>query len=64
MAEQRHHKTYVDKDPPIIGKKGDQRRPVPIALPVTLALAAIGSTVVTTAVPSIVKNLGGFTIFP
>ena len=66
MTAQQHHHTYVDESEvaPAPGRRGDPRRNVLIALLVTLALAAIDSTVVTTAVPSIVKNLGGFTIFP
>lgn len=64
MSALEHHNTYVDSDAPPVGRKGDPRRPILIALLVTLALAAIDSTVVTTAVPSIVKDLGGFTIFP
>src|SRR5665213_946627 len=42
----------------------DARTPVLAALVMTLALAALDSTVVTTAVPSIVHNLGGFNLFP
>lgn len=42
----------------------DARTPVLAALVMTLALAALDSTVVTTAVPSIVHDLGGFSLFP
>jgi EmrB/QacA subfamily drug resistance transporter len=64
MAALEHHNTYVGDGGAPVGRKGDHRRPILVALLVTLALAAIDSTVVTTAVPSIVKDLGGFTIFP
>jgi EmrB/QacA subfamily drug resistance transporter len=42
----------------------DARTPVLIALMITMTLAAVDSTVVTTAVPSIVRDLGGFSLFP
>src|SRR5665213_386435 len=42
----------------------DARTPVLAALVMTLEFAALDSTVVTTAVPSIVPNLGGFNLFP
>src|SRR5579863_7603104 len=45
-------------------RRRDPRTPVLAALVMTLALAALDSTVVTTAVPSIVHNLGGFSLFP
>src|SRR6202522_295499 len=40
------------------------RRPVLIALMVTIGLAALDNTIVSTAVPSIVRGLGGFSEFP
>jgi EmrB/QacA subfamily drug resistance transporter len=46
------------------GSRGDPRRAVLIALMITLSLAALDSTVVTTAVPSVVHDLGGFNLFP
>ena len=46
------------------GGRGDPRRAILIALMMTMALAALDSTVVTTAVPSVVHDLGGFTLFP
>lgn len=46
------------------GRRGDPRRAVLAALMMTLALAALDTTVVTTAVPSIVRDLGGFSLFP
>ena len=46
------------------GGRGDPRRPVLIALMMTLSLAALDSTVVTTAVPSVVRDLGSFSLFP
>jgi EmrB/QacA subfamily drug resistance transporter len=42
----------------------DTRTPVLIALMITMTLSAVDSTVVTTAVPSIVRDLGGFSLFP
>ncbi|MEO7017210.1 MAG: MDR family MFS transporter [Leifsonia sp.] len=41
-----------------------ERGPVLIALMLTTGLVAIDSTILATAVPSIVKDLGGFTQFP
>ncbi len=64
MSIDDHDKKIAETYQPKAGHKGDPRRPILVALLVTLALAAIDSTVVTTAVPSIVKDLGGFTIFP
>src|SRR5487761_85345 len=39
------------------------RRPVLIALMVTMALAAMDSTIVSTAIPQVVADLGGFSLF-
>ncbi|MGN5733955.1 MFS transporter [Arthrobacter psychrochitiniphilus] len=41
-----------------------ERGPVLLALMVSMALVALDSTVLATAVPSIVENLGGFASFP
>ena len=41
-----------------------ERRPLLIALLVTTGLTAVDTTIVSTAVPSIVRNLGGFSEFP
>lgn len=41
-----------------------QRGPVLIALMVSTALVALDSTIIATAVPSVVKDLGGFSQFP
>lgn len=41
-----------------------ERGPILIALMVTTGLVAIDSTILATAVPSIVKDLGGFSSFP
>ncbi|TRW46097.1 MFS transporter [Georgenia yuyongxinii] len=41
-----------------------ERGPVLVALMLTTALVAIDSTIVATAVPSIVDDIGGFTSFP
>jgi len=40
------------------------RNPVLVALLLTLGIAALDNTVVSTAIPSIVRNLGGFSEFP
>jgi multidrug resistance protein len=39
------------------------RRPVLIALMVTMALSAMDNTIVSTAIPQVVRDLGGFTLF-
>src|SRR5580765_5242219 len=41
-----------------------ERGPVLIALMLSTALVAIDSTIIATAVPSIVKDIGGFAQFP
>ena len=41
-----------------------ERGPVLVALMLTTALVALDSTIIATAVPSIVRDLGGFTQFP
>lgn len=46
------------------GSRHDPRTAVLAALIMSTALTALDSTVVTTAVPSIVRNLGGFDLFP
>ncbi|HEY5273450.1 MAG TPA: MDR family MFS transporter [Acidimicrobiales bacterium] len=40
------------------------RRPILIALMVTIGIAALDNTIVSTAIPSIVRGLGGFSEFP
>jgi EmrB/QacA subfamily drug resistance transporter len=39
------------------------RRPVLIALMVTMALSAMDNTIVSTAIPQVVRDLGGFSLF-
>jgi hypothetical protein len=39
------------------------RRPVLIALMTAMALAAMDTTIVSTAIPQIVRDLGGFSLF-
>jgi EmrB/QacA subfamily drug resistance transporter len=39
------------------------RRPILIALMVTMALSAVDNTIVSTALPQVVRDLGGFTLF-
>ena len=41
-----------------------ERGPILIAIMVTTGLVAIDSTILATAVPTIVKDLGGFASFP
>jgi MFS family permease len=41
-----------------------QRGPVLIALMLSMGLAALDATIVATAIPQIVSNLGGFSLFP
>jgi EmrB/QacA subfamily drug resistance transporter len=52
-----------DEAPAAVGFRS-QRGPVLIALMLSSALVAIDSTIIATAVPSIVKDLGGFSQFP
>ncbi len=50
--------------PGVPGVRRDaHRRPVLIALMVTMALSAMDNTIVATAVPQVVRDLGGFTLF-
>ena len=49
---------------PDSGAPPDRRKRVLFALMLTLALAAMDATIVGTAVPSIVADLGGFSLFP
>src|ERR1700757_1439695 len=44
--------------------EADNRGAVVAALMLTIGLAAIDSTIVATAVPQIVADLGGFSLFP
>lgn len=46
------------------GTGGRGRRPVLVGLLLSTALAAMDATIVATAVPSIVADLGGFALFP
>ena len=39
------------------------RRPILIALMVTMGLSAMDNTIVATAIPQVVHDLGGFTLF-
>ena len=58
--------TSVEPAPAIAqaGGKSDPRRPILFALMLSTGLAALDTTVVATAIPSIVRDLGGFAIFP
>jgi EmrB/QacA subfamily drug resistance transporter len=53
-----------DLGPPAERATAVSRRPVLIALMVTIGLAALDNTIVSTAIPSIVRGLGGFSEFP
>lgn len=53
----------VDREPRAVGFRSE-RGPILIALMVTTALVAIDSTILATAVPTIVSDLGGFASFP
>ena len=55
-----------DEGPGTTGRRASavSRRPVLIALMVTIGIAALDNTIVSTAVPSIVRGLGGFSEFP
>jgi EmrB/QacA subfamily drug resistance transporter len=44
-------------------RRDAHRRPILIALMVTMALSAVDNTIVSTAVPQVVHDLGGFTLF-
>jgi EmrB/QacA subfamily drug resistance transporter len=44
-------------------RRDAHRRPILIALMVTMALSAVDNTIVSTAVPQVVRDLGGFTLF-
>ena len=46
------------------GPTAASRRPILLSLMVTIGLAALDNTIVSTAIPSIVRNLGGFSEFP
>ena len=57
--------TSVEPAPTIAqaGGRSDPRRPILFALMLSTGLAALDTTVVATAIPSIVRDLGGFAIF-
>ena len=42
---------------------GTHRRPILIGLMVTMALSAVDNTIVATAIPQVVRDLGGFSLF-
>ena len=44
-------------------RSGAHRRPILIGLMMTMALSAVDNTIVSTAVPQVVRDLGGFTLF-
>src|SRR6202042_3168416 len=44
-------------------RSGAHRRPILIGLMMTMALSAVDTTIVSTAIPQVVRDLGGFTLF-
>src|ERR1044072_2448860 len=56
--------TIAPAPPPASATAADNRAAVVAALMLTIGLAAIDSTIVATAVPQIVADLGGFSLFP
>jgi EmrB/QacA subfamily drug resistance transporter len=44
-------------------RRGAHRRPILIGLMVTMGLSAMDNTIVATAIPQVVRDLGGFTLF-
>jgi EmrB/QacA subfamily drug resistance transporter len=56
--------TAVDHDAAVAGRAPDGRRLILVALMLTMGLAALDATIVATAIPSIVRDLGGFALFP
>jgi multidrug resistance protein len=52
-----------EPQPPPGSRQGTHRRPILIALMVTMALSAVDNTIVATAVPQVVGDLGGFSLF-
>jgi len=52
-----------EPQPPPGSSQGTHRRPILIALMVTMALSAVDNTIVATAVPQVVGDLGGFSLF-
>ena len=51
------------RDPSAVGLRSE-RGPVLVALMTSVALVALDTTIIATAVPSVVQDLGGFTRFP
>src|ERR1700760_355623 len=57
----------MDRDAPaVITNVGfrSERGPILISLMLSIALVALDSTIIATAVPSVVRDLGGFSQFP
>ncbi|HTS96919.1 MAG TPA: MFS transporter [Streptosporangiaceae bacterium] len=44
-------------------RSGAHRRPILIGLMMSMALSAVDTTIVSTAIPQVVRDLGGFTLF-
>ena len=49
--------------PSSAARRGAHRRPILIGLMVTMGLSAMDNTIVATAIPQVVRDLGGFTLF-
>ena len=56
--------TSVQQTPAVTDAAPDGRRLILVALMLSMGLAALDSTIVATAIPSIVRDLGGFALFP
>ena len=56
--------TAVEPQPSVTDRAPDNRGRVLGALMLSMGLAALDSTIVATAIPSIVRDLGGFALFP
>ena len=57
--------TSVDRAPSVTDRAApDTRGRILVALMLSMGLAALDSTIVATAIPSIVRDLGGFSLFP
>jgi EmrB/QacA subfamily drug resistance transporter len=56
--------TSVEPAPAVTDRVSDHRGRILVALMLSMGLAALDSTIVATAIPSIVRDLGGFALFP
>jgi len=56
--------TSVEPVPAVTDRAPHNRSPILLALMLSMGLAALDATIVATAIPSIVRDLGGFALFP